>query len=39
MNSVAVTSIWAAVLAVGREIAVVSGMIKIAAAISASLLS
>jgi hypothetical protein len=39
MNSVAVNSIGAAVLAAGREIAVVSGRIKIAAAIRASLLS
>jgi hypothetical protein len=39
MNSVAVISIEAAVLPAGREIAVVSGRIKIAAAIGASLLS
>jgi hypothetical protein len=39
MNSVAVISIGAAVLPAGREIVVVSGRIKIAAAIGASLLS
>jgi len=39
MNSVAGSSTGAAVLIVGREIAVVSGRIKIAATISASVLS